>query len=224
MTAATDDLDEDARSGITAPDTAEAVLLIGEKTRKLAVMVEDLMEISPFDADAAVLPWVVRANLSCSGRHELTEVTGDRGLCDGTRAESCGASRPPKAAGSSIVRQPDSIRAGAGHFIRPGALHFAPTPQSPHQLDTIIETHSTRAWGRSSAAGQEINSAAVPVSWDVEHLPRRDGSLVRRVRIGRHPIRGRTERHRFPCYTYQEWTKGRGREVGVFKKFLNYAR
>ncbi|MFC4465733.1 ATP-binding protein [Streptomyces xiangluensis] len=55
MAAVTDSLDEDARSGTLPPDTADAVLLISEETRKLVGMVEDLMEISRFDAGAAVL-------------------------------------------------------------------------------------------------------------------------------------------------------------------------
>jgi two-component system sensor histidine kinase MtrB len=55
MAAVTDALDEDARSGTLPADTAEAVLLISDETRKLAGMVEDLMEISRFDAGAAVL-------------------------------------------------------------------------------------------------------------------------------------------------------------------------
>ncbi|WP_413102442.1 ATP-binding protein [Streptomyces sp. Inha503] len=55
MAAVTDALDEDARSGTLPPDTADAVLLISDETRKLAVMVEDLMEISRFDAGSAVL-------------------------------------------------------------------------------------------------------------------------------------------------------------------------
>ncbi|MFG2000617.1 sensor histidine kinase [Spirillospora sp. NPDC048911] len=55
MAAVTDALEEDARSGTLPPDTADAVLLISDETRKLAGMVEDLMEISRFDAGAAVL-------------------------------------------------------------------------------------------------------------------------------------------------------------------------
>ncbi|MFG2551139.1 sensor histidine kinase [Streptomyces sp. NPDC048581] len=55
MAAVTDALDEDARSGTLPPDTADAVRLISDETRKLAGMVEDLMEISRFDAGAAVL-------------------------------------------------------------------------------------------------------------------------------------------------------------------------
>ncbi|RCH61636.1 sensor histidine kinase [Streptomyces sp. SDr-06] len=55
MAAVTDALDEDAHSGELPPDTADAVLLISDETRKLARMVEDLMEISRFDAGAAAL-------------------------------------------------------------------------------------------------------------------------------------------------------------------------
>ncbi|MGW2484328.1 sensor histidine kinase [Streptomyces sp. NPDC001571] len=55
MAAVTDALDEDAHSGQLPPDTADAVLLISDETRKLSRMVEDLMEISRFDAGAAAL-------------------------------------------------------------------------------------------------------------------------------------------------------------------------
>ncbi|WSU64317.1 HAMP domain-containing histidine kinase [Streptomyces sp. NBC_01102] len=53
MLAVTDVVDEDA--GALAPDTARAVRLISAETGKLAVLVEDLMEISRFDARAAEL-------------------------------------------------------------------------------------------------------------------------------------------------------------------------
>ncbi|WP_409236369.1 ATP-binding protein [Streptomyces sp. PA5.6] len=55
MTAVTEVLDEDARGGTLPADTADAVLLISDETRKLARMVEDLMEVSRFDAGAATL-------------------------------------------------------------------------------------------------------------------------------------------------------------------------
>ncbi|MER5885499.1 HAMP domain-containing sensor histidine kinase [Streptomyces sp. NPDC001941] len=55
MTAVTEVLDEDAGSGRLEPETADAVRLISDETRKLARMVEDLMEISRFDAGAAAL-------------------------------------------------------------------------------------------------------------------------------------------------------------------------
>ncbi|MFD7873263.1 ATP-binding protein [Streptomyces sp. NPDC059766] len=53
MLAVTEVLDEDAAR--LAPDTAAAVRLISAETCKLAVLVEDLMEISRFDARAAEL-------------------------------------------------------------------------------------------------------------------------------------------------------------------------
>lgn len=53
MSAVTDILDEDA-AGLD-PDTAAAVRLISEETVKLARLVDDLMEISRFDAGAAGL-------------------------------------------------------------------------------------------------------------------------------------------------------------------------
>ncbi|MEU9283438.1 HAMP domain-containing sensor histidine kinase [Streptomyces sp. NPDC048275] len=53
MSAVTDILDEDAAR--LAPDTATAVRLISEETVKLARLVDDLMEISRFDAGAAGL-------------------------------------------------------------------------------------------------------------------------------------------------------------------------
>ncbi|ANW17019.1 sensor histidine kinase [Streptomyces clavuligerus] len=55
MVAVTEVLDEDAASGALPADTADAVRLISEETRKIARMVEDLMEVSRFDAKAAAL-------------------------------------------------------------------------------------------------------------------------------------------------------------------------
>lgn len=53
MSMVTDVLDEDARR--LDPDTATAVRLISEETTRLARLVDDLMEISRFDAGAAAL-------------------------------------------------------------------------------------------------------------------------------------------------------------------------
>ncbi|MEU5216418.1 HAMP domain-containing sensor histidine kinase [Streptomyces sp. NPDC020807] len=55
MLAVTEVLDEDADSGTLGSDTARAVRLISAETGRLAVLVEDLMEISRFDARAAEL-------------------------------------------------------------------------------------------------------------------------------------------------------------------------
>ncbi|EMF02381.1 HAMP domain-containing protein [Streptomyces mobaraensis NBRC 13819 = DSM 40847] len=87
MTAVVDVLDEDAAT--LDPDTAHAVRLISEETGKLARMVEDLMEISRFDAGAAALHLdevdvaeTVRKTLQA--RNWQDEVEAD--LPDGVRA------------------------------------------------------------------------------------------------------------------------------------------
>ncbi|WP_438289792.1 ATP-binding protein [Streptomyces sp. HUAS TT7] len=84
MAAVTDALDEDAHSGQLPPDTADAVLLISDETRKLARMVEDLMEISRFDAGAAALHLddaglrtLVHKTLDLRGWREPEEVVTD---------------------------------------------------------------------------------------------------------------------------------------------------
>ncbi|MFD7061357.1 ATP-binding protein [Streptomyces sp. NPDC059906] len=53
MAAVTEVLDEDAASGVLPADTEDAVRLISQEVRTLARMVEDLMEVSRFDAKAA---------------------------------------------------------------------------------------------------------------------------------------------------------------------------
>nr|WP_251019867.1 ATP-binding protein [Streptomyces sp. ISL-11] len=87
MTAVVDVLDEDAAT--LDPDTAHAVRLISEETGKLARMVEDLMEISRFDAGAAALHLdevdvseTVRKTLQARGWQD--KVTAD--LPEGVRA------------------------------------------------------------------------------------------------------------------------------------------
>ncbi|MDX3088551.1 HAMP domain-containing sensor histidine kinase [Streptomyces griseoaurantiacus] len=55
MTAVTGLLDDDAAAGHLGPETSEAITLVADETRKLAHLVEDLMEISRFDAGAARL-------------------------------------------------------------------------------------------------------------------------------------------------------------------------
>ncbi|WP_406444163.1 HAMP domain-containing histidine kinase [Streptomyces sp. NBC_00631] len=68
MSAVTDVLDEDAAR--LDPDTATAVRLISEETVKLARLVDDLMEISRFDAGAAV-PHLDEIDLAESLRRTL---------------------------------------------------------------------------------------------------------------------------------------------------------
>ncbi|MFJ1840720.1 ATP-binding protein [Streptomyces sp. NPDC088146] len=87
MLAVTEVLDEDAAQ--LNPDTAAAVRLISAETGKLATLVEDLMEISRFDAKAADLHLdevdvaeTIRKTLQ--GRHWEDQVHGE--LPDGVRA------------------------------------------------------------------------------------------------------------------------------------------
>ncbi|MEV0266254.1 ATP-binding protein [Streptomyces sp. NPDC050617] len=84
MAAVTDALDEDARSGKLPADTADAVLLISDETRKLTTMVEDLMEMSRFDAGAALLHLddvelgtLIHKTLQLRGWHDSPEIVTD---------------------------------------------------------------------------------------------------------------------------------------------------
>ncbi|WP_225831792.1 cell wall metabolism sensor histidine kinase WalK [Streptomyces sp. NK08204] len=89
MLAVTEVLDEDA-AGLT-PDTAAAVRLISAETGKLAVLVEDLMEISRFDARAVELntdevdvAQAIRKTLAARHWTDPAQVAAD--LPDGVRA------------------------------------------------------------------------------------------------------------------------------------------
>ncbi|MFG1694268.1 sensor histidine kinase [Nonomuraea sp. NPDC049309] len=54
MSAVTGVLDADAASGRLPPVTAEALALVSDETRRLTRLIEDLIEVSRFDAGAAV--------------------------------------------------------------------------------------------------------------------------------------------------------------------------
>jgi two-component system, OmpR family, sensor histidine kinase MtrB len=89
MLAVTEVLDEDA--AFLAPDTAAAIRLISAETGKLAVLVEDLMEISRFDARAAELntdevdvAQAIRKTLAVRHWRDPAEIVTD--LPDGIRA------------------------------------------------------------------------------------------------------------------------------------------
>ncbi|MGW2449246.1 ATP-binding protein [Streptomyces sp. NPDC001675] len=80
MSAVTDVLDEDAAR--LDPDTATAVRLISEETVKLTRLVDDLMEISRFDAGAAVLH-LDEIDLAESLRRTLSaRIWNDLVVCD----------------------------------------------------------------------------------------------------------------------------------------------
>jgi len=161
MLAVTDVLDEDA--GTLDPDTARAVRLISAETGKLAVLVEDLMEISRFDARAAALNTdevdaAEAVHNTLSRRHWLAEVRAE--LPEGLRirldprrfdvivanlvgnALRHGAEpvtvRLAKRGGSLITEVHDN-----GPGIAPDAL--------PHIFDRFYKADAAR--GRSSGSG-----------------------------------------------------------------------
>ncbi|MEU5092835.1 ATP-binding protein [Streptomyces sp. NPDC021356] len=87
MTAVTGLLDHDAAAGHLGPETSEALSLVADETRKLAHLVEDLMEISRFDADAARLDLdeidigeLVRKTLALRHWHNRVDVNAPDGL------------------------------------------------------------------------------------------------------------------------------------------------
>ncbi|NUR42150.1 MAG: HAMP domain-containing histidine kinase [Streptomyces sp.] len=112
MSAVTDVLDEDAAR--LDPDTATAVRLISEETVKLARLVDDLMEMSRFDAGAAVLH-LDEIDLAESVRRTL----GARGWSDTVSAEL----PPPDAARGRVdPRRLDVVVANlVGNALRHGA-------------------------------------------------------------------------------------------------------
>ncbi|MET7409740.1 HAMP domain-containing sensor histidine kinase [Streptomyces parvulus] len=112
MSAVTDVLDEDA-AGLDG-DTAMAVRLISEETTKLAALVDDLMEISRFDAGAAALH-LDEIDLAESVRRTLTS----RGWRDSVTARLPG---PGELRGRVDPRRLDVVVANlVGNALRHGA-------------------------------------------------------------------------------------------------------
>ncbi|MGC9410470.1 ATP-binding protein [Streptomyces sp. DZ1-3] len=112
MSAVTDVLDENA-AGLDG-DTAMAVRLISEETTKLAALVDDLMEISRFDAGAAALH-LDEIDLAESVRRTLTS----RGWRDSVTARLPG---PGELRGRVDPRRLDVVVANlVGNALRHGA-------------------------------------------------------------------------------------------------------
>ncbi|MET9979116.1 HAMP domain-containing sensor histidine kinase [Streptomyces microflavus] len=171
MLAVTNVLDEDA--GTLDPDTARAVRLISAETGKLAVLVEDLMEISRFDARAVSLVTdevdaaeAVRSTLS--GRQWLDRIRtelpeGFRIRLDPRRFDVIVANllgnalrhgaepvtvRLSKRGGALIVEVHDN-----GPGIAPDAL--------PHIFDRFYKADAARARSSGSGLGLAITEENV---------------------------------------------------------------
>lgn len=186
MLAVTDVLDEDA--GTLDPDTARAVRLISAETGKLAVLVEDLMEISRFDARAVSLVTdevdaaeAVRNTLS--GRQWLDRIRtelpeGFRIRLDPRRFDVIVANLVGNAlrhgAGPVTVRL--SKRGGAlivevhdnGPGIAPDAL--------PHIFDRFYKADAARARSSGSGLGLAITEENVRLHGGTIHARNARGS------------------------------------------------
>ncbi|MEU7578650.1 ATP-binding protein [Streptomyces sp. NPDC041068] len=172
MTAVTEVLDEDAGSGALPRETAEAVRLISGETRKLARMVEDLMEISRFDAGAAALhvdgvdvAEAVRKTLQLRGwqgrvEAELTE--GLRASLDPRRFDVIVANLVGNAlrhGGDPVLVRayPDDASGGAALVVEvsdrgPGI----PADVLPHVFDRFYKADTARPRSPGSGLGLAI--------------------------------------------------------------------
>lgn len=133
MSAVTDVLDEEA--GHLDPDTATAVRLISEETVKLARLVEDLMEVSRFDAGAAVLH-LDEIDLAESIRRTLAS----RGWSD--EVETALPGHPDELRGRVDPRRLDVVVANlVGNALRHGArpVRIALSTDAPAATSAIIE-------------------------------------------------------------------------------------
>ncbi|MEU7185817.1 HAMP domain-containing sensor histidine kinase [Streptomyces sp. NPDC045369] len=161
MSAVTEVLDEDA--GRLDPDTADAVRLISDETTKLARMVEDLIEVSRFDAGAADLlldeidvAVALRKTLHLRGWQDQVET----GLPEGLRARL-----DPRRMDVVVANLVGNALRHGGAPVRltadttPGRLRIDVADQGPgidpealpHVFDRFYKADAARA--RSSGSG-----------------------------------------------------------------------
>ncbi|MFD7712012.1 ATP-binding protein [Streptomyces sp. NPDC059786] len=173
MSAVTDVLDEDA-AGLDE-DTATAVRLISEETTKLAALVNDLMEISRFDAGAAALHMdhidlaeSLRRTLASRGwtgtvETELPEPGALRGRVDPRRLDVVVANlvanalrhgRPPVSLRLSEERTPDT--GGRAVIEVSDSGDGIPDSVLPHVFDRFYKSDSARTRSEGSGLGLAI--------------------------------------------------------------------
>ncbi|MCM2410740.1 HAMP domain-containing sensor histidine kinase [Streptomyces sp. RKAG290] len=175
MLAVTEVLDEDA--GELRPDTAAAVRLISSETVKLATLVEDLMEISRFDAGAADLHLdevdvgeTIRKTLQ--GRHWEDRVhtelpTGVRAVLDPRRFDVIVANLVGNAlrhgAGPVTVRLRTEQREGRGRLVTEIADSGPGIDAAvlPHIFDRFYKADAARTRSAGSGLGLAITQENV---------------------------------------------------------------
>ncbi|GAA2103328.1 HAMP domain-containing sensor histidine kinase [Streptomyces albiaxialis] len=170
MTAVTGVLDEDAASGQLEPETAEALGLVADETRRLTRMVEDLMEISRFDAGAAVLHRdevdvgeLVRKTLALRHWQDRADVDVPPGLranLDPRRVDVVLANLVGNALrhGGPAVRVRVRGRGGDGRLVLSVADSGPGIPEAvlPHVFDRFTKGDAARARSEGSGLGLAI--------------------------------------------------------------------
>ncbi|MEW1691274.1 HAMP domain-containing sensor histidine kinase [Streptomyces sp. NPDC091265] len=183
MLAVTEVLDEDA--GELRPDTAAAVRLISSETVKLATLVEDLMEISRFDAGAADLHLdevdvgeTIRKTLQ--GRHWEDRVhtelpTGVRAVLDPRRFDVIVANLVGNAlrhgAGPVTVRLRTEQREGRGRLVTEIADSGPGIDAAvlPHIFDRFYKADAARTRSAGSGLGLAITQENVRLHGGTVH-------------------------------------------------------
>ncbi|MFE3741448.1 sensor histidine kinase [Streptomyces sp. NPDC059134] len=173
MAAVTDVLDEDA--GALDPDTATAVRLISQETLKLARLVDDLMEISRFDAGAAELQWddidlaeSLRRTLSARGWTETVETElpppdALRGRADARRLDVVVANLVANALrhGARPVRLRLSASDGRAVIEVTDSGPGIPDDVLPHVFERFYKSDTARTRTEGSGLGLAITAENV---------------------------------------------------------------
>ncbi|CAM5710807.1 histidine kinase OS=Streptomyces griseomycini OX=66895 GN=FHS37_007299 PE=4 SV=1 [Streptomyces griseomycini] len=221
MSAVTDVLDEDA-AGLDE-DTATAVRLISAETTKLAALVDDLMEISRFDAGAAALHLdeidlaeSLRRTLAARGWQDtvetcLPEPGALRGRVDPRRLDVIVANLVANALrhGAAPVRVDlharDDPHAGrqAVVTVRDGGGGI-PESVLPHVFDRFYKSADARARSEGSGLGLAITTENVHLhGGTVRAADRPDGGAVFTVVL---PLRPDARRTRTPSPAKEDRT------------------
>ncbi|WP_432185349.1 sensor histidine kinase [Streptomyces tendae] len=149
MAAVTEVLDEDAASGVLPADTEDAVRLISEEVRALARTVEDLMEVSRFDAKAAP---VHREDVDL--RTLVTKTLQLRGWAHDGRVR---ADLPEPA---PVRVDPRRIDVVLGNLVA-NALHHGRPP-----VTVAVRVRGDRVWVTVTDRGPGIPDEALPYVFD----------------------------------------------------------